>query len=94
MDRACYSKNLKIGHLGFSPIQIAYSPSSFILGISEGNMNMDELSDSEIVERIMRRQMQIKEEFRKADISDRLKKLPKERICMYKDTTYEPGDRV
>ena len=94
VDRACYSKNLEIRHLGFSLIQLAYGCSPFIQGRSEGNMDTDKLSDYEIVERIMRRQMQIREDFRKADSSDRLKKLLKERIYAYKDTIYEPGDRV
>ena len=50
-------------------------------------MNMDKLSDSKIVEKIMRRQMQVREDFRKSDSSDRLNKLLKERIYKYKDTT-------
>ena len=36
VDWACYSKNLKIGRLGFSPIQIAHGRSPFIPSISEG----------------------------------------------------------
>ena len=94
VDRACYSKNLEIGHLGFSPLQIAHGRSPFIPGVSEGNMNTDEVSDSELVEKIMRRQMKVREEFRKADSSDRLKRLMKERLYQYKDTIYEPGERV
>ena len=48
VDRACYSKNIEIGWLGFSQIQIAHGRSPFIPGISEGNLNKDELSDLEI----------------------------------------------
>ena len=77
-----------------SPIQITHGYSSFILAISKGNMNTDAMSNSELVEKIMRRQMKIREEFRKGDSSDRLKRLMKERIYKYKDTIYEPGDRV
>ena len=42
----------------------------------------------------MRRQMKVREEFRRADSSDQLKKLMKERIYEYKDMSSEPGDRV
>merc|ERR1711997_1292126 len=42
----------------------------------------------------MRRQMKVREEFRKADSSDRLKRLMKERIYQYKDAVYEPGVKV
>ena len=94
VDRACYSKNLEIGRLGFSPIQIAHGRSPFIPGVSEGNLNTDEMSDSELVEKIMRRQMKVRAEFRKADSSDRLRRLMKERLYQYKDAVYEPGDRV
>ena len=38
--------------------------------------------------------MKVREEFRKADSSDRLKRLMKERLYQYKDTIYEPGDRI
>ena len=55
---------------------------------------MDEVSDSELVEKIMRRHMKVREEFRKADSSYRLKRLMKERLYQYKDTIYESGDRV
>ena len=57
-------------------------------------MNTDEISDSELMEKIMRRQMKVSKEFRKADSSDRLKRLMKERLYQYKDPIYEPGDRV
>ena len=57
-------------------------------------MNTGEVSDFKLVEKIRRRQMKVREEFRKADSSDRLKRLMKERIYKYKDTIYEPGDRV
>ena len=63
VDRACYSKNLEIRCLGFSPIQIAHGHSPFILGVSEGNMNTDKVSDLELVEKIIRRQMKVREEF-------------------------------
>ena len=48
----------------------------------------------ELVEKIMRRQMKVREEFQKADSSDQLKRLMKERLYQYKDTSYEPGDRA
>ena len=57
--------------------------------MSEGNINTDEASDSELVEEIMRRQMKVREEFRRADSLDRLKKLMKERLYEYKDMSYE-----
>ena len=38
--------------------------------------------------------MEIRKEFRKADSSDRLKRLMKERIYKYKNIIYEPGERV
>ena len=94
VDQACYSKNLEIGRLGFSLIQITHGHSPFIPGVSEGNMNTDEVSISELVEKIMRRQMKVREEFQKADSSDRLKRLMKERLYQQKDTIYEPGDSV
>ena len=80
VDRACYSKNLEIGRLGFSPLQLAHGHSPFIPGMSEGDLNTDEVSDLELVEKIMRRQMKVREEFQKADSSDRLKRLMKERL--------------
>ena len=94
VDQACYSKNLEIRCLGFSSHPLAHGHSPFIPGVSEGNMNTDEVSDSELVEKIMRRQMKVREEFWKADSSDRLKRLMKERLYQYKDASYEPGDRV
>ena len=94
VDRACYSKNIEIGRLGFSPFQIAHGRSPFIPGVSEGNLNTDEIPESELVEKIMKRQMKVREEFRKADSSDRLKRLMKERLYQYKDSVYEPGDKV
>ena len=94
VDRACYSKNIEIGRLGFSPLQIAHGRSPFIPGVSEGNLNTDEIPESELVERIMKRQMKVREEFRKADSSDRLKRLMKERLYQYKDSVYEPGSKV
>ena len=57
-------------------------------------MNKDKVLHSELVEKIMRRQMRVREEFRKADSLDRMKRLMKERIYEYKDMSYEPGDRV
>ena len=93
VDQACYSMNLEIGRLGFSLLQLVYGCSLFISGMSEGNMNTDEASDSEQVETMMRRQMMVREEFRKADSLDRMKRLM-EIIFEYKDTSYETGDRV
>ena len=40
---------------------------------------------------IMRRQMMVREKFRRTDSSDRMKRVMKERIYEYKDMIYEPG---
>ena len=94
LDRAVCAKNMEIGRLGFSPMQIAHGRSPFIPGISDGNINSDEVPDSELVNQIMERMRKTREEFRKADSSERLKKLMKERLYHYRDVAYEAGDKV
>ena len=62
LDRAVCAKNMEIGRLGFSPMQIAHGRSPFIPGISEGNFNSDEKSDSELVDQIMERMRKMRKD--------------------------------
>ena len=48
-------------------------------------MNTDKVSDSEQVEKMMRRQMMVREEFLNAYSSDWMKRLMKERTYKYKE---------
>ena len=92
VDMACYSRNVEIGPLGYSPQQITFGYGSFIPGISDGNIATDsQITDSEAIREHFKILNDARKAYLEADSSERIKKALKSRIPSYNDMILERG---
>lgn len=95
-DLACFWQNQEIRkRFGCSPQQLLTGKGSSIPGISDGNVVSDQLcSLSKTTQDIFARHSSIREAFRQADNSERLKRMLRTRIPDYVHRFYKTGDQV